>query len=490
MSVELASLRPKTTYWWFWNASRILRFRTDGSLYPPIAGVRRCGLPLAFHANVGYKKSITETVTMFGKKKTSEVFGINSDVRSESYVDRGDLDKIILRLLERNTHIALRGESKCGKSWLRQKNIPDALVVQCRLGRGVIDIYIDALSQLEVRLVVSDKSTGKVEGRVEAKGTLGEGLIAKVFGLTGSLSAGGSASHTTEASKELVGHDINDLRYVAALIRESGRRLVVEDFHYLSVDERQKLAFDLKALWDYGLYAIIIGVWSQSNMLIYLNPDLSGRIEEVSVYWSIDDLKLILKQGGKALGIRFGERFEDASAKLSYGNAGILQALALKSLDALGIIEEVHSDIEISDEDALQTAALHYADQLNALYQQFAKRVAAGIRTRQDSTGIYAHAMAVIVEAPDEMCLRGIPLEHIYQVAHERENRIQKGNLRTILERLEGLQVDEEGRGLVVAYNEADGEVTVVDRQLLLYRQFCTVRWPWEDLIAEIRENS
>ena len=47
---------------------------------------------------------------MFGKKKTSDVFGINSDVRSESYVDRGDLDETIARLLDRDTHIALKGQ--------------------------------------------------------------------------------------------------------------------------------------------------------------------------------------------------------------------------------------------------------------------------------------------------------------------------------------------------------------------------------------------
>ncbi|WP_226047610.1 hypothetical protein, partial [Acidithiobacillus caldus] len=66
------------------------------------------------------------------------------------------------------------------------------------MGHGAIDIYIDALSQLEVRFVVSDKSTGKIEGHVEANGTIGERLIAKVFGVTGSLSTGGSASHTGE----------------------------------------------------------------------------------------------------------------------------------------------------------------------------------------------------------------------------------------------------------------------------------------------------
>jgi hypothetical protein len=37
----------------------------------------------------------------------------------------------------------------------------------------------------------------------------------------------------------------------------------------------------------------------------------------------------------------------------------------------------------------------------------------------------------------------------------------------------------------VLSYNESTGDLSVVDRQLLLYRQFCTVRWPWEDLIAE-----
>jgi hypothetical protein len=386
--------------------------------------------------------------------------------------------------------VELRGESKCGKSWLRQKTIPDALVIQCRLGRGAIDIYVDALSQLEVKFVVSDKSSGRVEGKIEAKGSIGEGLIAKVFGLSGSLAGSAAGSCTGEKTTNMVGHDVHDLRYIADLIRESGRRLVIEDFHYLSVDERKKLAFDLKALWDYRLYVVIIGVWSQSNMLIYLNPDLAGRIEEVSVYWSNDDLKRILYKGGDALKLKFAEQFANECAKLSYGNAGILQALALKALDALYITSEADQIIDISDPHALQSAALHYSDQLNALYQQFAKRVAGGIRTRQDSTGIYAHAMAVIVAAPDELCIRGISLDYIFQKANARESRIKKGNLRVILEKLEGLQVDDQGRGLVVAYNEADGEVSVVDRQLLLYRRYCTVKWPWEELIEEAQFGS
>jgi hypothetical protein len=53
------------------------------------------------------------------------------------------------------------------------------------------------------------------------------------------------------------------------------------------------------------------------------------------------------------------------------------------------------------------------------------------------------------------------------------------------LERIESLQVDADGRGLVLDYNESRGEVSIVDRQLLLYRRYSTVSWPWEDLIHD-----
>ena len=47
------------------------------------------------------------------------------------------------------------------------------------------------------------------------------------------------------------------------------------------------------------------------------------------------------------------------------------------------------------------------------------------------------------------------------------------------------LQVDDDGRGLILGYSPASEEVTIVDRQLLLYRKFATIKWPWEELILE-----
>jgi hypothetical protein len=413
-------------------------------------------------------------------KKTSDVFGMSPDVLNDSYVDRGGLDEEIKLLLGRKTHIALRGESKAGKSWLRQRLIPDAITVQCRLGRPATDIYRDALSQLDISLEIEQVDQKSVKGRIEASTSVGAKLLAKV-GITAEI--GGEASKETKTQK--VGRDITDLRFIAELIKAGERRLVAEDFHYLSPDQRKQFAFDLKALWDYGLFVIIVGVWTETNMLLELNPDLSGRVEEVSVSWNDAELKKIITQGGNVLNIQFSDEFLSSAAHDAFGNAGILQILILKTLDALGIDGECSAVVLISDKAHFVTAAMHYADQLNPLYQQFAKQVSSGMRTRKDSTGIYSHAIAAIVAAPDEKLIKGLPIDEIFSITSSREPRIQKGNLRTILERLDSLQVDADGRGLVISYNPSVSEVSIVDKQLLLYRKYATVRWPWEDMIQE-----
>lgn len=41
----------------------------------------------------------------------------------------------------------------------------------------------------------------------------------------------------------------------------------------------------------------------------------------------------------------------------------------------------------------------------------------------------------------------------------------------------------------MLAYDPQDEKISVVDKQLLLYRKFATVKWPWEDLIEEVSKE-
>ncbi|MGM8062825.1 hypothetical protein [Vogesella indigofera] len=413
-------------------------------------------------------------------KKTQEIFGIQPALVEETYVDRGHLDNRLATLLARTTHVALRGESKCGKSWLRQRVVGSALVAQCRHQKTMQDIYVEILSQLQVDLILEATSGGRFVARVEASGEVGNTLLAKL-----AAKLGLDFERNSSLKTKPVGKNETDLKFFADLVLESGYRLVIEDFHYLSKEERAKFAFDLKALWDYGLYVVVVGVWGENNMLLALNPDLSGRIEEISLTWNSAELQKILEQGGRELNIVFSDQVANFMAEISYGSPGVCQQLALGMLDSLGIFETSKLKILLDKVEDVEIAAKKYAEQLTPLYQSFARRVSEGIRRRKGSTGIYAHALDVILNANDYVLVNGYGVKDIYTNCHEVEPRIRLPNLRSVLRKFESLQIDSEGRGLIVAYNDQAGQVYVVDRQLLLYRRFKEIDWPWQEVVSD-----
>ncbi|WP_070328711.1 hypothetical protein [Exiguobacterium aurantiacum] len=411
-----------------------------------------------------------------------DVFGISPEILEKSYVDRKLLDKKMQKILKQKKHITIYGSSKCGKSWFRQKNIPKALTVQCRHGMKMIDIYVDALSQLEIRFKVEESSENRIKGMIEATGDFGFALLCKITGKTQL-----SGEKVGVEKYEIVGQNIDDLRYIADIINQSERKLVIEDFHYMNSKEKEKFAYDLKTLWDYKCYVVVIGVWSQSGYLNTLNPDLAIRTKEISIIWDVEDLEQVILEGSSALNVKVSDNIVKEIVNDSYGNVGILQNLVYNLFQNAGINEKNRGQFrEISDMDYYLEATNELAEDLNAIYQHFAKVVSKGLRNRGSSaTEIYAHALAVILESDDNDLIIGIHLDDIFHICHSRQPRIIKPNLTKALGKIEELQVDGENRGLVLAYNDNEKIVLIIDRQLLFYRKYRTVNWPWQELIDE-----
>jgi hypothetical protein len=383
--------------------------------------------------------------------KTSEVFGISSNVSTYSYVDRNKKDEELKRFLSRDKHVAIKGESKSGKTWIRRKNIINSLVVQCRYGKTVVDIYKDALSQLGINLIVSSHKGGSINGSVEATTEMGKSLLMKL-GVTAKI----EGSRNSDTNWVPVGRDINDLKFISDIIKKSSMRLIIEDFHYLNDEERRIFAFDLKALWDYQCFVIVIGIWTQSNYLYYLNPDLTGRVHEISIFWNKDDLENVITKGSEALNLRISKKIISELVSNSYQNVGILQNLVLTTLDCMGIDEKKYTLQKLDDYTKYIDASMEYAEQLSPFFTKFADTVSDGIRKRKNATGIYAYAMAIITGSSDKDLINGLSVKTVYKLAHEKQNRIQLGNLKQVLQKIEEIQVDKDGRGLIISYNKSE----------------------------------
>ena len=173
----------------------------------------------------------------------------------------------------------------------------------------------------------------------------------------------------------------------------------------------------------------------------------------------------------------------------AFGTVGTLQSLAIDVLDEAQVAYKQEEKRIVGDRELYESVAMQHADQLNAIYQTFAERVARGIRQKKNSTGIYAHMLWAVMEASEEDLTEGLSTDEIFKVASSRENRIQKPNLRQILRKIGALQVDSDGRGLILSYDDAKDEVTVVDKQLFLYRKYATVQWPWEKILEDVNAD-
>ncbi|QFP61912.1 hypothetical protein [Brucella anthropi] len=416
--------------------------------------------------------------------RASDVFGIRTTVSEYSYIDRGNLDKSVRELADRDQHIALKGESKSGKSWLRQRIFTEANVIQCRINDTVADIYKQILANLNIS-VVTETSTSKT-GTISFEGTaeIGWKFLAKA---AGTLAADGE--YTKERIVRPIGRDEMDIEFISQLILSSERKLVIEDFHYLSTAAQRQLAHELKTLWDYKVYAVIVGVWHRKNYLTYLNSDLAGRITEVGVEWSESELIDSFQKGCAALNIWVDPTLTTRAAQDSYNNVGILQSLALLFLDACQITEKQNTTVELLEKGKLDDAGMAYAEQLEAVYSLFAERVSEGIRKRKDATQIYAFALWTILGSSDEEAKNGLTVDWIYERAHSRQSRIQKPNLRAVLRKFKELQVDDRGKGIVLSYDEANDTVLLIDKGVLFYRKYTTQVWPWERIAMEAKEK-
>lgn len=420
----------------------------------------------------------------------AEVFGISADPRSASYVDRGGLDLRFQRALAADRHVAVHGGSKQGKSWLRQKGITEdkALVIQCLPDATPESIFTTALGRLGVHATLSRSKGRELSGTLDftGAGTLGNKLLGAIE-LTGGAS--GSVSKSSGETTAPIGQTIADLAWVSRTIVASGKRLVLEDFHYTDERVQRDLAFMLKAMGEYGLFVIVIGVWPKDHLLTYYNGDLDGRIEDIHLTWERGELESVITQGCEELNIEILPTIRSRVVDESFGSVGLLQRLAEQLCQAEGVYETHpgRSKRQIGSEESLSVALSEVARQMQNRFQNFADNFVRGMRRLPDGLEVYRHILQVASHASDEELKNGIDSQALQRRIVD--DRIRASDLTQALDRIDKLQVKIEVNPLVLTYSKSGRRLHLADRAFLFFRKHGRPQWPWDEPDAAITND-
>jgi hypothetical protein len=410
-----------------------------------------------------------------------EVFGISSSVPTYTYVDRQGLDGRFAYLLETDRHIVIYGSSKQGKTSLRRKQLPESecVVVPCRPDFTIESIYGEIRRQLGIKDVTEQRTMHTLEGtaKAEAKGKAGIPFITEAEaggGLEGKFGRESESTHKPASNADSLVH-------LADVVKESGKRVVIEDFHYLSEDERRRLAFDMKALWDMSVFLIVIGVWAEHNLLTLYNNDLDGRVEEIDIQWSKDDLASVVEKGEEALNVRFSSALKDAFLEDASGSVGLLQRMLEEACLVSAVYGTQASLLEISDLTVANKARQKICTGQENRYHGFVEIVGKGFKDpERTKLKMYYHLVRVCIEATDEELLRGTDRQVILSRIQNYEADANLSVLSAALSRLNRLQAERRISPPVLVYNSIARKVALVDRELLFFRKYTESQWPWE----------
>lgn len=278
------------------------------------------------------------------------------------------------------------------------------------------------------------------------------------------------------------------MRFVSKAIKESGKRPIVEDFHYIPEEEKKKLSFDLKAFWDMRTFFIIVGIWAEQNLLPYYNGDLSGRIDEIDVQWTGEELEQVLAKGEDALKIVIAPEIRAEMIADANQNVGLLQRIAEKFCIHSSTFGTTETPIfsTLASRDALDRCRIEICAEEASRYRQFADALSRGFKSSEESElKVFQNIARVCIEASDHELRNGLHYDTMYERTHALNERVRRSDLTAALQRLNRLQQDRQVSPLVLSYNEKSRYVQLVDRELLFYRKYGNPMWPWMEDLGE-----
>ena len=241
--------------------------------------------------------------------------------------------------------VAITGPSKCGKTVLRRKVIPDNCVVKIEGGQITTESdFWDAIrTHVGAVAARSESATKQVGGTAGISGEIHLG-IAKIGGNYGE-SDGSSRSET----RSYTGPQKSEL--LAQLIAMNDV-LVVDDFHYIPERIRSSIVRALKSAVFDGLCVVMLSVPYRAFDVLSAEAEMEGRFSHLPILaWRPDDLLKIAEQGFPAMGLEVGLQIARSLAEEALGSPLLMQSLCAELCIQLDVTSTKLSSCGVGPDD-------------------------------------------------------------------------------------------------------------------------------------------
>ncbi|KJL45629.1 hypothetical protein RR49_00038 [Microbacterium ginsengisoli] len=358
----------------------------------------------------------------------------------KGFVSRPVEEQDLRNLLdERGTQILVWGESGAGKSSLVANVLKNegqpSITTRCEATTTYEQVLSSAFDRMNamVRTGRSNQDTRQLSGGAEFGGPVSPAS----FHADASWEAG-----QTEDFERVVPAQLTS-EALAVRLGSKGLVWVIEDFHKVSPETRNRLADAMKVFSDESLNyprlrMIVLGVAETAGEILRAPSNMGGRLADIPIPpLGDDDLGQLLDKGKDLLNVDLGA-VRNRIIKHSVGVASVTHALARECCTALGVRETSPNPMYVTAE-ALETAKTAYSRTRGGTMREDFDAALEVTQTRK------YHNYAIILRAIAALPERGATHAQILAKIREGLPDYPPGNLTTYLRKLQ----TEERRALI-----------------------------------------
>ena len=269
-----------------------------------------------------------------------------------TYVPRAERElETRLRSVEDNLCklVTLTGSTKSGKTVLANRIFPRADGHAIWLDGGAIDseetfwreLHAQFDQDEEESFAIADTTGSKVVGEISGEGKIP--FVAKA-GAKGGL----ERTDQTQRTRQL--RPVSGIKARAIrMLRESGRPLIVDDFHYLERKYQGSIVRALKPLVFEGHPVVFIAIPHRRYDVVRVEKEMTGRVLSIPVpSWTQEELREIADAGFPKLDIQLDDEISNKLGSEAYGSPHLMQEFCREVANDRISANELKSDRSIT----------------------------------------------------------------------------------------------------------------------------------------------